>query len=108
MTYGPGYDESKKVEKEVNESLSLSDTWKSTSQQKLVQVIPIRAPDLKDLLFKRKALAVDPEEVYGTVECGSGNGCQTCSLISNTVFHVDYCFHANFAKYGMWGKPQRP
>ena len=37
VTYGPGYDETKKVEKEVNELLSLSDTWKSTSQRKLIQ-----------------------------------------------------------------------
>ena len=87
VTYGPGYDETKKVEKEVNELLSRSETWKNTSQRKLVQVIPRRAPNLKSLLFKRKALALDPEQVYGTVKCGSENGCQTCSLVSNTVFH---------------------
>ena len=85
VTYGPGYDETKKVEKEINELLGLSDTWKSKSQKKIIQVVPRRAANLKDLLFKRKALALDPEREYGTVKCG-GNGCQTCSLVSNTVF----------------------
>ena len=85
MTYGPVYVEIKKVEKEINELLGLSDTWKSKSQKKIIQVVPRRAANLKDLLFKRKALALDPEREYGTVKCG-GNGCQTCSLVSNTVF----------------------
>ena len=69
VTYGPGYDETKKVEKEINELLGLSDTWKSKSQ-KIIQVVPRRAANLKDLLFKRKALALDPEREYGTVKCG--------------------------------------
>ena len=48
-------------------------------------MVPRRAPNLKDLLFKRKALALDPEWEHGTVKCHA-DGCQTCSLVSNTVF----------------------
>jgi len=88
-------------------------------------VVPRRAPNLKDLLFKRKALALDPEWEHGTVKCHA-DGCQTCSLVSNTVFldsengriktagaiashaMLYMGFNANFATLGMWGKLLNP
>ena len=44
VTYGPGFEESKKCAKEVNEMLKLSDTWKD-DEKKVLQVVPRRAPN---------------------------------------------------------------
>ena len=67
MTYGPGYDEAKHLEHEVNELLLLSDTWKDSGVQKIVKVVPRRAPNLKDILFKRKQIALNCSRNEGTV-----------------------------------------
>ena len=83
VTYGPGFDDAKRVERDVNELLTLSDTWKNENKNKIVQVVPRRAPNLKDLLFRRKALALDSEEQTGMVKCLATN-CQTCKLVTNT------------------------
>ena len=42
VTYGPGYDEAKKFEREVNELLSYSGTWKEKDEnvEKIVHVVP--------------------------------------------------------------------
>ena len=84
-TYGPGFDESKLCAKEVNELLKLSDTWKDKNVRNVIQVVPRRAPNLKDLLFKRKAIALGHASEEGTVPCNATN-CQSCLLVSNSVF----------------------
>ena len=85
VTYGPGFNESKKVAKEVNELLSLSDTWRDGDTSNIVQVVARRAPNLKDILFRRKSFALDPKGKAGTLACNV-TGCQTCDLVSNTAF----------------------
>ena len=56
VTFGPGFHQTKIVAKNLNESIKLSDTWKkeSPSQTPLLKVVSKRAPNLKDILFKRK------------------------------------------------------
>ena len=56
VTYGPGFDETKTMARTVNEMLSMSDTWKNKELGKVIQVVPRRAPNLKNLLFRRKSL----------------------------------------------------
>ena len=84
MTYGPGYDETRKTAGEVNEMLKLSDTWRSSPIPKILQVVTRRAPNLKDLIFRRKALALNG--VVGDdmmIPCGMGR-CQTCLLVEDS------------------------
>ena len=96
VTYGPGFSESRTVAKEVNELLSLSDTWREDdgSVKNVVQVVSRRAPNLQDILFKRKSFALHSGGDVGTVKCcpdsdpDSNSGCQTCKLVSNaSVLH---------------------
>ena len=92
VTYGPGFNESRTVAKEVNELLSLSETWcdDAGSVKNVVQVVSRRAPNLQDILFKRRSFALDSEGEVGTVWCcASGDSaCQTCKLVSNaSVLH---------------------
>ena len=86
VTYGPGFDETKKVAKTVNEMLTMSETWRDKEVKNIIQVVARRAPNLKDLLFKRKALALYDSERSGTLPCDSSGNCQTCTLTSNTIF----------------------
>ena len=81
-TYGPGYNETKTVAREVNQLLKLSDTWRTSNRQNVLQVVPRRAPNLKDLTFRRKALALD--EVNNTAQPCNSPRCQTCILIKNS------------------------
>ena len=66
---------------------ALSPTWKHTTSRQVVKVVPRRAPNLKDLLFKRKALALNTAR-SGTVPCTDssvikrGAKCQCCKLVS--------------------------
>ena len=125
VTYGPGYDEAKHMEKDVNELLSLSDTWKDSDVQNCVKVIPRRGPNLKSLLFKRKTLALCPPDPGGTLnKCN--NSCQTCALISNTEslhhngreiktvggdcksWNVIYCFQCKLCNIRYVGKTVDP
>ena len=84
-TYGPGFNETKLCAKEINELLKLSDTWKDRNVRNIIQVVPRRAPNLKDLLFKRKAIALGQTSEEGTVPC-KVKSCQTCSLVGNSAF----------------------
>ena len=89
VTYGPGFSESRSVAKEVNELLSLSDTWRDDngSMKNVVKVVSRRAPNLQDILFRRKSLALTLEGEVGTIQC-CASGCQTCKLVSNaSVLH---------------------
>ena len=127
VTYGPGYDEAKSMEKNVNELLSLSDTWKEADVQNVVKVIPRKGPNLKSLLFKRKNLALCSLDSGGFVsskKCGSR--CQTYTLISNTEFlnhngcamktvggdckswNVVYCFQCKICNNKYVGKTVDP
>ena len=69
--------------------LKLSDTWKDHDVSRVIQVVPRRAPNLQDLLFKRKSTALFYSSDLGTHSCGSEHGCQTCLLVSNTT-HLHY------------------
>ena len=70
VTFGPGFHQAKIVAKNLNESIKLSDTWKEESplQTPLLKVVSKRAPNIKDILFKRKSIALKPS-VYATIPC---------------------------------------
>ena len=127
VTYGPGYDEAKNMEKNINELLSLSDTWKDADVQNVVKVIPRKGANLKSLLFRRKNLALcslDSGGIVSSKKCGSR--CQTCALISNTEFlyhngcamktvggdckswNVVYCFQCKICNIKYVGKTVDP
>ena len=91
MTYGSGYTETKEKVKELNQMLSGSRTWCDEDSEKIphFQVVTRRAPNLKDTLFKRRAIALgsDSSETKPCTEPGvvrRGPKCQTCLLISRT------------------------
>ena len=87
-TFGAGYEEAKQKSKKINQTLSLSNTWK---KEKGPIILPVcrRAPNLKDTLFQRKALALKPHNV-ALVPCSSlgkkkrGRKCQCCSMLSDS------------------------
>ena len=87
-TFGEGFQEAQCKAEEINKSLALSPTWQHTTSG-VVKVVPRRAPNLKDLLFKRKALALDTAR-SGTVPCTDpsvvkrGAKCQCCKLVSQS------------------------
>ena len=85
VTYGPGFDETRKVAEDVNELLSLSDTWRDKDVGNVFQVVARRAPNLKDMLFRRRSFCVDPKAEQGTVKCGTKN-CMCCKLVSKTPY----------------------
>ena len=88
-TYGDGFHEAKAKAEEVNKSLTLSPTWRHTKSRQVVKVVPRRASNLKDLLFKRKPLALGTGQTC-TLPCTDpsvikrGAKCQCCSLVSKT------------------------
>ena len=83
-TFGAGYEEAKQKSKKINQTLSLSNTWKN---EKGPIILPVcrRAPNLKDTLFQRKALALKPNDTT-LVPCSSlkkekwGRKCQCCHI----------------------------
>ena len=91
ITYGAGYRETKEKAREVNETISNSRTWSNTSPAKIptLQVVTRRAPNLKDIFFKRKRLALGSSS-NSTVPCTTpgekkkGRPCMTCTLVSGT------------------------
>lgn len=88
-TYGQGFDEAKIQAREANEMLMNSKTWKDEDPNIVpqIKVIPRRAPNLKDILFRRKAIALE-SGVRATVPCTNpgekkrGAKCQCCKLVS--------------------------
>jgi len=90
VTYGPGFDKAKQVAKSINESIKCSPSWKNENPLKvpLLKVVAKRAPNLKDTLFKRKAIALGSSQ-SPTVPCTLTGGkarrglaCQCCQLVS--------------------------
>ena len=132
VTYGPGFDEAKKFENEVNELLSYSSTWKDKDEnvEKIVHVVPRRAPNLKDLLFKRKSLACVLPTAVGVpsqrLATCNVSGCLTCKLVDpamslyhnnnqiNTAggncksWNVVYCFQCKLCNILYVGKTIDP
>ena len=96
ITYGPGYKEAKSAARELNELLQYSDTWRSSTVPKILQVVPRRAPNLKGLIFRRKALALDGDQT--TAQPCNSRRCQTCILIKNSSFLV--CNNKTFKTLG--------
>ena len=94
-TYGEGFQEAQCKAEEINKSLALSPTWQHTTSR-VVKVVPRRAPNLKDLLFKRKALALDTAR-SGTVPCTDssvvkrGAKCECCKLVSQLDTNFPSC-----------------
>ena len=89
--FGEGFDEAKDKARELNKSLALSKTWKNSAfGSNLIKVVPRRAPNIKDMLFKRKALALDTVG-SATVPCTDpsivkrGAKCKCCSLVSKST-----------------------
>ena len=85
VTYGPGFEETRKVAKEVNELLSLSETWHDKDVGKVIQVVARRAPNLKDMLFRRRSFCIDPKRELGTMKCGT-TSCMCCNLVSKSPY----------------------
>lgn len=91
LTYGQGYDEAKEKVPELNRILENSDTWKNEEEKEIprIKVVTRRAPNTKDILFKRKAIALQ-SNVCGTVPCTKpgevkrGSPCQCCKLVSRS------------------------
>ena len=91
VTYGAGYEETRDKARELNRVLESSKTWKDQPPDKTpkLQVVTRRASNLKDTLFKRRALALGSGSKV-TVPCTKpgerrkGPRCQTCSLVSGT------------------------
>lgn len=89
ITYGVGYAETKEKVQELNTILESANTWKNVEPALIpkLQVVTRRAPNLKDVLFKRKALALGLRST-ATVPCSKheehkrGRRCQTCILVS--------------------------
>ena len=88
-TYGEGFQEAKDKASELNKALALSSTWIPIQPNRVIKVVPRRAPNLKDLLFKRKAIALDDSSLpKGTVPCTDksikkrGAKCQCCQCVS--------------------------
>ena len=82
--------EAKEHAKKANDLLLNSATWKNDDPTKVpqVKVIPKRGPNLKDILFKRKSLALQDEKGSVTKPCSNpehrkrGAKCQCCQLLS--------------------------
>lgn len=91
LTYGAGYEAAKKKIHSLNDTLSNSRTWLNEDPETIpkFQVVTRRAPNLRDSLFKRKALALEPSGSASTVPCTApgekkrGAPCQTCKVCSN-------------------------
>ena len=89
-TYGQGYDEVVKKSDEINKTLSLSPTWRKAKSRNVVKVVPRRAPNLKDVLFKRKAIALGTG-IGKSLPCTDptvkkrGAKCQCCQLVSKSA-----------------------
>ena len=58
MTYGAGYNETRNKLRELNETLSNSRTWNEEPQSNIpfFQMVTRRAANLKDILYRRRAL----------------------------------------------------
>ena len=80
-TYGPGYNEIRKQATEANSTLNISHNIKLKTLN--LKVVPKRGPNLKDLLFKRKAfsLLANSTAPLGNVPCGRAR-CKSCILMS--------------------------
>ena len=89
MTYGAGHKETKNKAREINDLICNSRTWIDTPSSKIpqFQVVTRRAPSLKDILFKRKRLALGSGS-KSTDPCTKlddkkkGRSCMTCSIVS--------------------------
>ena len=82
-TYGPGFIEAKNRSIEVNSILGSSNQVNLMDQR--VQVVPRRAPNLKNILFKRKAFSMNPKSsnnnsLGNNMPCGRPR-CMSCTLI---------------------------
>ena len=93
VTFGPGFDESKKMSKDLNVILANSNTWIATPPELPLEmkVVARRAPNIKDLLFKRRVIALSSSaSTLVTEPCTNpedrkrGRPCQSCALMSKT------------------------
>ena len=88
VMYGPGYDEAVIKSKEMNDVLLKSDVWKEdvdAGLKDVVKVVAKRGPNLADMLFKRKRLALGSiyESESITKPCTNSNrGCMCCKMVS--------------------------
>ena len=94
VTFGSGTVEARAEAETINRSLRLSETWRHRDDNNtpLLKVVTRRAPSIKDLLFRRKAIALSEDsssnQLPETVPCTDpkmrkkGAKCQCCSMVS--------------------------
>ena len=88
VTFGPGFEEAKKVASSALEILNNSYTWKNCANPPKVIVTARKSSNLKDLLFKRKAISLgDSSSVTGPCTSSDlkrkrGPTCGSCTLMS--------------------------
>ena len=89
VSFGPGYTEAQHKASDINDLIVRSDTWRNKPPHQIpkLKVVARRSPNLKDVLFKRRALALGPGR-NATVPCTDANEkkkgtkCQCCRLVS--------------------------
>ena len=89
-TYGLGFSEAKEQAVKSNKVLCNSNTWKNEETKNIprLKVIAKRGPNLKDILFKRRAIAMDTGGSSIAVPCTDPNQtkrgakCQCCTILS--------------------------
>ena len=124
--YGPGFDEVEEKCAEMNSVLVRSEVWKERvdgGMKDILKVVPKRGPNLADMLFKRKRLALEGplggKEV--TSPC-SNKQCLCCRIVSQkesvkingrvvksaggccSTFNVVYLMQCKLCKEGYVGK----
>ena len=89
VTYGPGFDEAKGMAQEASEILENSPRQRSSDEPIKIKVTARRSQSLKDLLFKRKSIALQSDQSSITSPCTDptvrkrGAKCKSCPLMSN-------------------------
>ena len=89
VMYGPGYEETVMKSKEMNSVLLKSNVWEKkvdAGLKDIVKVVTKRGPNLADMLFKRKRLALESFSEGGNITspCTS-QGCMCCKMVSKKV-----------------------
>ena len=91
ITYGAGHTETKTKVAELNRKISSSRTWCDEAEHNIphFRVVTRRAPNTKDILFRRRAMALGSgsSRTKPCTEPGRimrGRKCQTCKMVSGS------------------------
>ena len=80
-TYGPGFEEVKGFTKSINSALTSSPLFNNTSIPP-IQTVTRRGPNLKDILFKQRDIALNGGKGSISTKCGRPR-CKSCNIMSN-------------------------